>query len=90
MNSQTHEAKARIFAEYAGDPKNTGSTAGQIALLTARINHLSEHLQARPKDHHNRQALINLVGKRKRLLQYMADRDIQAYRALIDKLNIRK
>jgi small subunit ribosomal protein S15 len=90
MNSQTKEARAEIFKEFSGNPGNTGATAGQIALLTDRINHISEHLQSRQKDHHNRQALLKLVGQRKRLLQYLADRDIQAYRALIEKLNIRK
>jgi small subunit ribosomal protein S15 len=90
MSRLTHEAKAEIFEAQSGDPKNTGSIEGQIALLTERINHISDHLQPRPKDHHNRQALLKLVGRRKRLLQYLSDRDIGAYRALIEKLNLRK
>jgi len=90
MSTLSHEVKAGIFKEYSGDAKNTGSVQGQIALLTQRINHISDHLQSKPKDHHNRQALLKLVGKRKKLLQYLAERDIQAYRALIEKLNLRK
>jgi small subunit ribosomal protein S15 len=90
MNSQTQVAKTEIFREFGGKETNTGSTEGQIALLTERINHISDHLQTRPKDHHNRQALLRLVGQRKRLLQYLSDQDINAYRALLEKLNLRK
>jgi small subunit ribosomal protein S15 len=79
-----------IFAEYGGDAKNTGSTEGQVALFTYRIQELSNHLQSNHKDHTSRRALLTLVGKRKRLLVYLASKDIQKYRDLIAKLKIRK
>lgn len=79
-----------IFAEYGGDAKNTGSTEGQIALFTYRIQGLSDHLRSNHKDHSSRRTLLSLVGKRKRLLGYLASKDIQKYRDLIVKLNIRK
>ncbi len=78
-----------IFQEYGGDAKNTGSIEGQIALFTYRIQNLSEHLHKNHKDHACRRALLNLVGKRKRLLRYLGKKDITAYRELIKKLGIR-
>lgn len=84
------EKKEEIFAEYGGDSKNTGSTEGQIALATFKINGLSQHLKDNNKDHSCRRTLLTLVGKRKRLLQYLAKKDIQKYRNLIDKLGLRK
>lgn len=84
------EKLEEIFAEYGGDKKNSGSTEGQIALFTYRIQCLSDHLRENHKDHASRRALLSLVGKRKRLLGYLASRDITKYRALIAKLNIRK
>lgn len=86
----TQEQKDAIFAEYGGSSSNTGSTEGQVALFTARIAGMSEHLKENRKDHACRKALLTLVGKRKRLLTYLAKKDIQKYRDLIAKLNIRK
>ena len=86
----TKEKKAEIFKEYGGGENNTGSTEGQVALFTYRIKSLSEHLQQNKKDHSCRRTLLTLVGKRKRLLQYLAKKDITKYRALIEKLGIRK
>ena len=86
----TKEKKAEIFSEYAGEEKNTGSVEGQIALFTYRIKELSEHLKENKKDHSCRRTLLTLVGKRKRLLQYLAKKDITKYRSLIEKLGIRK
>ena len=84
------EKVEEIFKEYGGAEKNTGSVEGQIALFTFRIKGLSEHLQSNKKDHSCRRTLLTLVGKRKRLLQYLAKKDISKYRALIEKLGIRK
>lgn len=84
------EKKAEIFREYGGSETNTGSTEGQIALFTYRIAELSNHLKANHKDHACRKALLTLVGRRKQSLQYLAKKDLEAYRALIDKLGIRK
>ena len=86
----TKEKKEEIFKEYGGKSSNSGSTEGQIALFTFRIQGLSNHLESNKKDHSSRKALLSLVGKRKRLLQYLSDNDIQKYRDLIDKLKIRK
>lgn len=86
----TNEKKEEIFKEYGGTEKNTGSTEGQIALFTYRIKSLSEHLQTNKKDHSCRKALLSLVGKRRRLLNYLAKKDINQYRALIEKLGIRR
>ena len=80
----------QIFAEFGGEAKNTGSTEGQIALFTKRIEGLMEHLQRNNKDHSSRKTLLGLVGKRRRLLNYLAKKDIVKYRALIEKLGIRK
>ncbi len=84
------EKRQEIFAEYGGTQANTGSIEGQVALFTFRINELSHHLRANKKDHSCRRALLGLVGKRKRLLKYVAKKDIQNYRTLIEKLSIRK
>lgn len=86
----TNEKKEEIFKEYGGSEKNTGSTEGQIALFTYRIQSMSEHLQTNKKDHSCRKALLSLVGKRRQLLQYLAKKDINKYRELIDKLGIRR
>ena len=86
----TKEKIEEIFKEYGGAGNNTGSVEGQIALFTFRIKGLSEHLQRNKKDHSCRRTLLTLVGKRKRLLQYLAKKDISKYRALIEKLGIRK
>ncbi|MEM1121401.1 MAG: 30S ribosomal protein S15 [Bacteroidota bacterium] len=84
------EKKEEIFAEYGGAANNTGSVEGQIALFTYRIKSLSAHLQTNHKDHACRRTLLALVGKRRRLLQYLAKKDITKYRSLIEKLGIRK
>ena len=86
----TKEKKEEIFTQYGGSSSNTGSIEGQVALFTYRINSLSDHLRQNKKDHSSRRALLALVGKRKRLLDYIASRDIQNYRDLIEKLGIRK
>lgn len=84
------EKTEEIFAEHGGNATNTGSIEGQAALFTFRINGLSQHLRENKKDHSCRRALLTLVGKRKRLLNYLAKKDIQKYRDLIEKLGIRK
>lgn len=86
----TKEKTAEIFKEYGGSEKNSGSTEGQIALFTYRIKSLSEHLQKNKKDHSCRRTLLTIVGKRKSLLKYLAKKDITKYRALIEKLGLRK
>lgn len=86
----TSEKKAEIFREHAGSETNTGSTEGQIALFTYRIQMLSEHLKKNRQDHSCRRSLVALVGKRKQLLQYLMRKDIAKYRQLIEKLGIRK
>ena len=86
----TEEKKNEIFAEYGGSATNTGSIEGQIALFTFRIKALSEHLKTNKHDNSCKRTLLSLVGKRKRVLKYLLDRDIQKYRDLIDKLGIRK
>lgn len=86
----TKEKREEIFAEHGGTATNTGSSEGQVALFTFRINALSAHLRENKKDHSSRRALLSLVGKRKRLLNYIARKDIQNYRQLIEKLGIRK
>ena len=84
------EKKEEIFAEFGGAAANTGSVEGQIALFTYRIKSLSQHLQDNHKDHACRRTLLALVGKRRRLLQYLTRKDITKYRSLIEKLGIRK
>ncbi len=86
----TKEKKQEIFAEYGGNANNTGSTEGQVALFTYRINSLSAHLRENKKDHSCRRTLLTLVGKRRKLLAYLASKDIVKYRELIAKLGIRK
>ena len=90
MSYLTKEKKASIFAEHGGNAANTGSIEGQIALLTERISSISKHLQANKKDFSTHRGLMQLVGRRKRLLQYMSRTNLQGYRALIEKLGIRK
>ena len=91
MSSYLPQEKIQeIFNEYGGSASNTGSAEGQIALFTYRIKGLSEHLVRNKKDHSSRRTLLTLVGKRKRLLNYLASKDIQKYRDLLEKLGIRK
>lgn len=88
--SITAEEKKEIFTKYAGNEANTGSTEGQIALITERVNYLTEHLKVNKKDHASRLGLLKLVGKRRRLLNYLMKNDIEKYRELIKALGIRK
>ncbi len=84
------EEKAEIFQKYGKAAEDTGSAEAQIALFTERINRLTQHLKDHKKDHSTRLGLLKLVGKRRRLLNYMMKKDIEAYRVLIQKLKIRK
>ena len=84
------EKKEEIFAEHGSSKTNTGSTEGQIALFSFRINHLSEHLTSNRKDYNTERSLVKLVGKRRSLLDYLKSKDIERYRAIIKKLGLRK
>ena len=84
------EKKAEIFAKHGKSEKDTGSAEGQIALFTYRINHLSKHLKSNQKDFVTERSLVALVGKRKRLLDYLKKKDIERYRAIIAELGLRK
>ena len=84
------EKKKEIFKEHGGSEKNTGSTEGQIALFTYRIQHLTEHLKKNKKDMGTKRSLVLLVGKRRSLLDYLKKKDIERYRALIKKLKLRR
>ncbi|MDO4763809.1 MAG: 30S ribosomal protein S15 [Flavobacteriaceae bacterium] len=86
----TKEKKAEIFAKHGKSAQDTGSAEGQIALFTFRINHLSGHLKSNHKDFATEKSLVKLVGKRKRLLDYLKNKDINRYRAIIAELGIRK
>ena len=86
----TKEKKQTVFSGFAEKATNTGSIEGQIALLTERINSISSHLQANKKDFSTHRGLMQLVGKRKRLLTYLSKHNLQGYRALIEKLGLRK
>jgi len=90
MSYLTTEKKAKIFADFGGKATNTGSIEGQIALLTERISHISKHLQANKKDFSTHRGLMKMVGQRKRLLTYLSKHNLQGYRALIEKLGLRK
>ena len=82
--------KEAIIKEYARHEGDTGSPEVQVALLTARINHLNEHLKANNQDHHSRRGLLKMVGKRRNLLDYLQKKDIERYRKLIADLGLRK
>ncbi len=84
------EEKQAIMKEYAIHEGDTGSPEVQIAVLTRRISDLTEHLKEHPKDHHSRRGLLKMVGKRRGLLNYLIKKDISRYRAIIEKLGIRK
>lgn len=84
------QVKSEIIAKFKQSENDTGSVQVQIALLTERINHLTEHLKVNKKDNHSRRGLLKMVGKRKGFLQYLKDRDIEAYRKLIQELGIRE
>ena len=86
----TAERKQQIINEYRRDEKDTGSSEVQIALLTERINELTEHLKVHKKDNHSRRGLLKMVGKRRNLLNYLAKEDEEAYKDLVKKLGLRK
>lgn len=88
--SLTTEKKKEFFKEFGGSETNTGSTEAQIAMYTHRIAHITSHLKENKKDYSSTRALLNLVGKRRSLLSYLAKNDLDAYRALIEKLGLRK
>jgi len=86
----TKEKKSTVIAQYGGKESNTGSIEGQIALLTERMSQIASHLQTNKKDFSTHRGLMTLVGKRKRLLNYLQNHDLTGYRQLIEKLGIRK
>ena len=86
----TKQEKQTVIADFGKNEKDTGATEVQIALLTDRIQHLTEHFKTHKKDHASRRGLLKLVGQRRRLLRYLARKDIESYRAILAKLNLRK
>ncbi|TMK42570.1 MAG: 30S ribosomal protein S15 [Actinobacteria bacterium] len=86
----TSERKREIVGQFGDTDANTGSARVQIALLTERINELTEHLRSHVKDHHSRRGLLKLVGRRRRLLNYLQRRDLEGYRSLVRELGLRK
>ena len=86
----TKERKQEIINNYKRDEKDTGSPEVQIALLTERINELTEHLKVHKKDNHSRRGLLKMVGKRRNLLNYLVKKDVNRYRAIVEKLGLRK
>ena len=89
MSDQTNTTQ-ELIAEYGNHAADTGRTEVQVAVLTSRINELTEHFRMHPKDHHSRRGLLKLVGRRRRLLKYLADGNIERYRSLIDRLGLRR
>ena len=85
-----HESKTEVITSYRMTATDTGSPEVQIALLTKRIEHLTEHFKAHAKDHHSRQGLLKMVGKRRRLLDYLKRKDFERYQRIIGRLGIRK
>ena len=90
MPALTAEDKQELAAQFGGSPENTGATEVQIALLTRRINHLTEHLRTHKHDHHSRRGLLMLVGRRRRFLNYLQKKDLDGYRRLVRELGLRK
>jgi small subunit ribosomal protein S15 len=90
MTAIAPERKRELVAKFGSSESDTGNTKVQIALLTERINHLTEHLRAQKKDHHSRRGLLMLVGRRRRFLDYLRRDDLEGYRALIKELGLRK
>jgi len=88
--SLTKEKKTEVIGKFAAHDGDTGSPQVQVALLTARINELTEHLRSHRKDHHSRRGLLMLVGQRRRLLNYLSRHDVEAYRALVQELGLRR
>ena len=90
MSHLSVEQKTNIYSTYGGNEKNTGSIEDQIAQMTERINHISNHLKQNKKDFSTHRGLMQLVGRRRRLLQYMSRTNLTGYRQLIEKLGLRK
>jgi small subunit ribosomal protein S15 len=90
MTAMTPEEKREIVGKFGKDENDTGATQVQIALLTRRINHLTDHLREHKHDHHSRRGLLMLVGQRRRLLNYLQRHDLEGYRALVRELGLRK
>jgi small subunit ribosomal protein S15 len=90
MTTLTSERKQELVDRFGKDGKDTGSAEVQIAMLTERINDLTEHLRAHGKDHHSRRGLLMLVGRRRRFLNYLQRKDLDGYRALVRELGLRK
>lgn len=88
--TMTSERKREIAAKFGSSETDTGNTKVQVALLTERINHLTEHLREQKSDHHSRRGLLMLVGRRRRFLDYLQRKDLEGYRALIKELGLRK
>jgi len=86
----TAEKKKELFKKYGKSENDSGSSEAQVALFTQRINHLTQHLKTNKKDYSTQRALLKMVGKRRRLLDYLKDRDIQRYRSIIKELKLRK
>lgn len=86
----TKERKQEVINTYKRDEKDTGSPEVQVALLTERINELTEHLKIHKKDNHSRRGLLKMVGKRRNLLNYLAKKDVNRYREIVEKLGLRK
>jgi len=84
------DKKVEIIEKYKLHDKDSGSPEVQIALLTERINHLTEHLKIHKKDHHSRRGLLMMVGQRRRLLNYLTDNDIKRYRSIVERLGLRR
>jgi small subunit ribosomal protein S15 len=90
MSGITSERKREIAAQFGAGEQDTGNTRVQVALLTERINHLTEHLRDAKKDHHSRRGLLMLVGRRRRFLDYLRRNDLEGYRELIQQLGLRR
>jgi small subunit ribosomal protein S15 len=88
--SLTQEKKAELIEKFGDTPQDTGKPEVQIALLTARINQLTDHLRTHKKDHHSRRGLLMLVGRRRRFLRYLERSDLERYRSLVKELGLRK
>jgi small subunit ribosomal protein S15 len=86
----TLEKKAELIEKFGDSPQDTGKTEVQVALLTARINELTDHLRTHKKDHHSRRGLLMLVGQRRRFLRYLEHSDLERYRSLVKELGLRK
>ena len=90
MPALTAEEKQEIVQRFGNSPEDTGATEVQVALLTRRINHLTEHLREHKHDHHSRRGLLMLVGRRRRFLDYLQKKDLEGYRSLIRELGLRR